>query len=115
VYNSVDEIIFVIVIQVSKEFRRAVNVLRSSVQLLVLPPTLSPAGLEGMVSSSVLEMLRVSQAYGECHEMEIRNRLRNAAGNSHKISPAYGKQKQPGFCSPPSCSSKTIDFIFLPT
>jgi hypothetical protein len=110
VYDSVDEIIFVIVIQVSKEFRRAVNVLRSSVQLLVLPPTLSPAGLEGMVSSPVSrnlwKVLSVSLAYREenCHEMEIRNRLRNAAGDWHKISPAYGKQEQPGFYSPPSCS-----------
>ncbi|CAM6126768.1 unnamed protein product [Calypogeia fissa] len=37
--------------RVSKEFLKAVNVLRSSVQLLVLPPTLSATGLEGMVTA----------------------------------------------------------------
>lgn len=58
-FAQLTEFLDIFMIQVSKEFLRAVNVLRSSVQLLVLPPTLSASGLEGMVNFLFLGRIKV--------------------------------------------------------
>lgn len=49
--------------QVSKEFDGVVKQIRDSVQLLVLPPDLSPAALQGFVCASFLSRAYVSRIY----------------------------------------------------